>query len=35
MIGATGKTGGRVDSALGYAESNARFQDSSDGRTAV
>jgi hypothetical protein len=35
VIGAIGKTGGRVDDALGYAESKARFQESSDGQTAV
>jgi hypothetical protein len=35
VIGAIGKTGGRVGNALGHAESKARLQASSDGQTAV
>jgi hypothetical protein len=35
VIGAIGKTGGRGDNALGHAESKARLQESSDGKTAV
>lgn len=35
VIGSSGKTGGYVDNALGHVESDALFQDPSDGRTAV
>ena len=35
VIGAIGKTGGSADDATGHAESQAGFQEPSDGQTAV